>query len=162
MSDNMNDNLNTDQNMGNNPTDSNTPDNLEARVLELENNWKRALADYKNLEKRVAEEKEDIFALSNLVVISQLIPILDNMEMLEAHIKDTGLMLVLKEFKQVLKNNGLEEIDAVGKEFDPTTMEAVEMVEGEPNKVISIDNKGYKIKEKLVRPVRVKVGQVKS
>jgi molecular chaperone GrpE len=76
---------------------------LEEQIQELENNWKRALADYKNLEKRVAEEKEGIVSFSNLVLISELIPVLDNLEMLEKHIDDIGLKLVVKEFKQIAK-----------------------------------------------------------
>ena len=132
---------------------------LEKRVGELENNWKRALADYKNLEKRTAEERDQIISFSNLVLISQLIPVLDNLELMEKHLGDAALSMIVKEFKQVLTNEGLEEIDASGKEFDPITMEAVETVDGEPNKVIEIVQKGYLLKNKLIRPTRVKVGK---
>jgi molecular chaperone GrpE len=140
--------------------DDNTQQNTELeRVKELENNWKRALADYKNLEKRVAEEKQDGLAFSNMILISQLIPVLDNLEMLEKHIDDKGMKLVVKDFKQILQNEGLEEIDTQGKEFDPFNMDAVEMIEGKPNKVIEVLQKGYKLKDKLIRPAKVKVGK---
>lgn len=132
---------------------------LEERIKELENNWKRALADYKNLEKRVAEEREEIVSFSNWVLVSQLIPLLDNLELVQKHTDDEGLKMIIKEFDQILKNEGLEEIQAEGKDFDPMIMDAVEMVEGEPNKVSEVNQKGYKLKDKLIRPAKVKVGK---
>jgi molecular chaperone GrpE len=141
-------------------TDNNVQPNTDLeRMKELENNWKRALADYKNLEKRVAEEKQEGLVFSNLILISQLIPVLDNLEMLEKHIDDTGMKLVVKEFKQILQNEGLEEIETQGKEFDPNLMDAIEMIDGEPNIVIEVLQKGYKLKDKLIRPAKVKVGK---
>jgi molecular chaperone GrpE len=132
---------------------------LEERVGELENNWKRALADYKNLEKRVAEEKEAFVTFSNLILISRLLSVLDNLEMLEKHIDDTGLKLTIRDFKQILTDEGLTEVEALGKDFDPDVMDAIESVEGEENKVVEVTQKGYKLKDKLVRPARVKVGK---
>jgi molecular chaperone GrpE len=135
---------------------------LEERVAELENNWKRALADYKNLEKRTAEEKAELMTLANLVLVAQLLPILDNLELLQKHIEDTGLNMIVKELKQTLENNGLEEINAKGEDFDPLTMDASELVEGEPGKVMEIIQKGYMFKNKLIRPAKVNVGKNKE
>jgi molecular chaperone GrpE len=143
------------------PTEK-TLEELEARISELENNWKRALADYQNLEKRAVEERNNYISFSNLVLISQLLPVLDNLETMERHLNDTGLKMIVKEFHRILQNEGVEEVEALGRKFDPLTMEAVETVEGEPNIVKEIEQKGYLLKGKLVRPARVKVGRTEE
>jgi molecular chaperone GrpE len=135
---------------------------LEERIQELENNWKRALADYKNLERRVDEEKREVISFSNMLLISRLLPILDSLEMLEQHTIDTGLKLTSKQLKQVLEEEGLERINAEDKTFDPDTMDAMETVEGEEGKVVEVIQTGYKLKDKLIRPAKVKVGKSKE
>lgn len=135
---------------------------LEERIQELENNWKRALADYKNLERRVDEEKREVISFSNMLLISRLLPILDSLEMLEQHINDTGLKLTAKQLKQALEEEGLEKVNAEGKDFDPDTMDAMETVEGEQGKIIEVIQTGYKLKDKLIRPAKVKVGKSKE
>ena len=136
---------------------------LKEKCTELENDWKRALADYKNLEKRTAEEKISIIEFSNSVLVESLLPILDNFEMLEQHSDDMGLKLSIKEFKQVLQNAGLKEIEVnVSDDFDHETMDAVETESGEENKITEIIRKGYFFKDKIVRPVSVKVGEGKK
>lgn len=139
--------------------DENKIKELEERVAELENNWKRALADYKNLERRTAEDKEAFFNFSNETLIRSLLPILDNMETLSKHVSDEGLIMILKDLQQTLKSEGVEEIEVENKDFDPETMEAIEMTDGENNKVMEVFNKGYYLKNKLLRPARVKVGK---
>lgn len=131
---------------------------LEQKIYELENNWKRALADYKNLEKRVTEEREEIFKFANQILISKLIFIMDSLEMLGDHLNDMGLNMILKEFRQILNDEGLEEIEAEGKDFDTGVMEAIEMIEGEEGKVIEVTQKGYMLRNKVIRPAKVKVG----
>jgi len=128
----------------------------KSREVELEENWKRALADYRNLEKRVAEEKESVVKLANMILVSRLLPVLDNLEMLEKHVKDEGLRLTVEEFKRILKDEGVEEIEAEGKEFDPNIMEAA--YEDSPVKqliVRRVIHKGYRLQGKLIRPARV-------
>lgn len=132
---------------------------LEKRAESLENNWKRAAADYKNLEKRVAEERADFVAFANAVLLQRILPVLDNLELLETHLNDTGLKLIIKDFKQVLTDVGVKEIETTNKQFDATTMEAVDTIEGDENKVITTEQKGYFLKDKLLRPARVKVGK---
>jgi molecular chaperone GrpE len=131
---------------------------LENKVAELENNWKRALADYRNLQKRTEEEKESLVSFISGMFFKRILPVLDNLEMLEKHIDDQGLKLITKDFRQILVEEGVTEIDAAGKDFDAETMEAIETVAGEKNKIMEIISKGYMLKNKLLRPVRVKVG----
>ncbi len=135
-------------------------DERDEKIKELEESWKRALADYKNLERRFNEEKEVLVAFSNLVLLERLVPILDNLESLVGHIKDAGLEITIKELKDLISDEGVEEISAVGKEFDPLVMEALEIVDGEENKVIEVVQKGYKMNDKVLRPARVKVGKL--
>jgi len=132
---------------------------LEARVKELENNWKRALADYRNLEKRVREEKQEVVKFANSVLLFKLLGIVDNLEMVEKSVADTGLSLILKEFEKVLEEYEVTSFGKSGEEFDADLMVAAELVDGEKDKVIDVLQKGYKIHDKLLRPARVNVGK---
>lgn len=132
---------------------------LEERVAELENNWKRALADYKNLERRTLEEKEEFLNFSNETLIRTLLPIADHMELLVKHVNDRALRMILQDLRHILENEGVSEIETLQKEFDPCTMDAVDTVPGEENKVVEVLAKGYFLKDKLLRPARVKVGK---
>ncbi|OGC50533.1 nucleotide exchange factor GrpE [candidate division WWE3 bacterium RIFCSPHIGHO2_01_FULL_40_23] len=147
--------------MDNNISDQNDQKQNEKdlKVKELEESWKRALADYKNLERRFNEEKEAVVAFSNFILLERLIPVLDNLENLCEHLSDQGLALITKQLSDIIKDEGAEEIEALGKDFDPSSMEASEIVEGEDNKVIEVVLKGYKIRDKVIRPARVKVGK---
>lgn len=134
-------------------------DKQQDRIAELENNWKRALADYRNLEKRVVEEKEAIIKFANSILILKLLPTLDNLELTFEHDKNKGTEMIIKEFKKTLQEEGVEEIEVKGKKFDPELMEAVE---GEGNIVQDVLRKGYFLNEKVLRPTRVKVGKGKK
>ena len=153
--------MNENDNQKVNSDSSNTPNvnDLENRLKEMENNWKRALADYKNLEKRNVEERVEFVSYSNALLISKLLSVLDNLELLEKHNADIGLKLTLKDFRQILNEEGLLEIDAAGKDFDSNVMEAIETIDGEEGIAVEIVSKGYMLKNKLLRPAKVKVGQ---
>lgn len=129
---------------------------------ELEENWKRALADYQNLQKRFAKEKKNVVEFANSVLIMRLFPILDNLEIMEKHSDEEGLRMIIKEFKGVLEDEGVKQIEVEGKDFDSETMEAIESVEGKPGKVVEVIRKGYKFKNKVLRPAEVKVGRTES
>ncbi len=132
---------------------------FDEKIKEFENNWKRALADYKNLEKRSRDEKEALVEFSNIVLIERLLPVLDNFEMIERHSNDMGVKMSIKEFKQILESTGLKEVElGINQNFDHTSMDAIETVAGEKNKIMEIIRKGYFFKNKLIRPASVKVG----
>jgi molecular chaperone GrpE len=125
---------------------------------ELENSLKRALADYQNLERRVEEERRLLTNLSSAVLIEKFLPVLDNLESAQMHLKDEGLEMVIKQFKDILKEEGVEEIEAQGRPFDPNLHEATEVIEGKnDNKIVKILRKGYKINDKVIRPAQVSV-----
>lgn len=131
---------------------------LEEEIVELNNKWKRALADYQNLEKRAAQEKTEFAKFASAALLDKLLPILDSLEKCQAHFKDKGLDLTLDQFKKTLKSEGLEEIKAAGEKFDPQLMDATEMNKGKKNQVVEVVLKGYKLNNKVLRPAKVKVG----
>lgn len=131
---------------------------LEEEIANLTNKWKRALADYRNLEKRTLEEKKEFAQFANASLLDKLLPVLDGLDKCQSHLEDRGLGLILGQLKKALSSEGLEEIRAKEENFDPQLMDAVEMVEGEKNKVVEVILKGYKLNDKILRPAKVKVG----
>lgn len=128
------------------------------QIADLENKWKRALADYANLEKRIEKEKEDFVKFANAQLLDKLLNVLDDLESAEKHLKDKGLTLAGNRFREILKEEGVEEIEVLGRNFDPELMDAVETVDGPKNKVVEVVLKGYKLYGKVLRPAKVKVG----
>jgi len=128
-----------------------------------EEKYKRARADYINLERRTKEQQAEFLKFANSVLILKLLPVLDDLEKAVQKSKDSGLNLVLKNLQEVLKSEGVEEMRIeVGDEFDPRTMEGVATAEGteesaEAQKVNEVLRKGYRMKEKVLRPVQVRV-----
>ena len=139
--------------------DSNELSKLKQRVKELENNWKRALADYQNLEKRATQEKDEFCQWANARVLDKLLPVLDSLQKAVEYHQGKGIKLIWQQFRTILESEGVSEIKAKGENFDPETMDAVEVVEGEKNKVIEEVAKGYLLADKVLRPAKVKVGK---
>lgn len=131
---------------------------LEKRLSDLENKWKRALADYDNLEKRIKKEKERFVKLSNAQLLDKLLTVLDDLELCEKHAKDKGISLACQRFREVIEGEGVEEIKVLGEKFNPKTMDAVEIGPGLKNKVIEVILKGYFLNSEVLRPAKVKVG----
>lgn len=94
----------------------------------------RALADYDNLSKRVERERQDLGKIASIGVIIKLLPVLDNLESAQEHLKDQGLAISVVEFKKVLSEEGLDEIrPKAGDDFNEQEMEAIEVVAGSGN-----------------------------
>ncbi len=130
----------------------------DTRHEELENQLRRTLADYQNLERRIEEERKLLSKLSAALLIEKLLPVLDNLENANVHLKDQGLDLVINQFRDVLTQEGVEEIETEGMEFDPRFHEAIEAEAGEKENMVSrVVTKGYKIEDKVIRPARVVV-----
>lgn len=129
---------------------------LEDKVKELDNNWKRALADYQNLVKRSQEEIISVATYGNRTILLKFLELLDHLEEAQKHLNDTGLELIITQFKNVLKNEDVVEIEVLNKIFDPLYHECVEKKFGErDNLVIEVARKGYLYKDKVLRPARV-------
>lgn len=140
--------------------------NQQQKITELENQLKRAVADYQNLEKRVSEGRSELTNFVGAELTRRLLPVLDHLEQALSGISEDekqsgwvkGVELAVKEFQQVLQSEGLEEIVADG-QFDPALHEAVDMQEGEDNKILEVVRKGYNLNGKVVRAAQVVVGR---
>ncbi|MDP2933639.1 MAG: nucleotide exchange factor GrpE [bacterium] len=131
---------------------------LEKQKAETTEKYLRCLADYQNLEKRTRTEREDFVRFANKELILKLLDVLDTFEKLEAHLKDEGLDLAVKQFQDVLRAEGLEKI-VLGEEFNPEEAECVETVKGKTGEIIEEIRAGYKLKGRIIRTARVKVGK---
>ncbi|MFZ5365745.1 MAG: nucleotide exchange factor GrpE [Patescibacteria group bacterium] len=131
------------------------------QIEDLTNRWKRALADYQNLEKRIDLEKEDFVEFANSQLILKILPAIDSLEKAEKHLKDQGLSLALKQLKEGLTQEGLEKIQTQGKDFNPEEMECIDVCQGEEGKVLDEIRSGYKLGNRVLRVAQVKVGKEK-
>lgn len=150
-------------------------EDLKAKAAKADENWDRLLrltADFDNFKKRSARERLDSIKFANESLISKLIPILDSFDMavtaatgtqgdaLES-IK-TGVEMIHGQLKGILTESGVEEVDATNKDFDPVWHEAVSQQESADvpeGKVLQQIRKGYKLKERLIRPASVVVAK---
>lgn len=125
----------------------------------LENQLKRALADYQNLEKRIASEKSIWILSANKELIKKLLPALDDLYLTNKHLEDEGLRLTIQKFFGILNQEGLTEFHTIGMPFNPESMEAIGTGEGEEGRVIEQVRAGYKLNGSVIRPAQVIVGK---
>ncbi|MGQ9546255.1 MAG: nucleotide exchange factor GrpE [Dehalococcoidia bacterium] len=133
-------------------------------------NWQRAQADLENYVKRAEREKSEMVEFANKVLILELLPVLDDFEIALASLPDDpdkqnwteGIKLIYNKLKGTLEMQGLVEIKAQGEYFDPYLHEAAGEMEGEEGVVIEEIRKGYKFKDRLLRPSMVMVGKGKK
>lgn len=131
--------------------------NLQQQVAELTDKWKRAVADYRNLEMRMVREKEEWVKFGNRALLLQFLEILDDLERAKDHVEDGGLELIVDKFRQLLTEQGVEEMETKG-QFNPELMECTELVAGKKEQIMMVEQKGYLYHGKLLRPAKVKVG----
>jgi molecular chaperone GrpE len=127
----------------------------------------RSQADFDNYKKRAAREKEDAVKYANSSLLQRLVSILDNFELGLAAAKTesaqspiySGMVLVQKQLNDLLEENGLQAIEADGKKFDPNLHEAIahEPSGSAEGTVIRQARRGYRFKDRLLRPARVVV-----
>jgi len=133
-------------------------------------NWQRAEADFSNYKKRAEQERSELVNSANAGLILNILPVLDDLERALASLppKLTGLTwvdgvrLIHRKLQAILEAQGLSEIEAAGQPFDPSLHEAVGYQEGEEGMVIEEVQKGYKLKDKVLRPALVVVGKGKE
>ncbi|MGO4887242.1 nucleotide exchange factor GrpE [Anaerobacillus sp. MEB173] len=141
---------------------------LGQQVEELNNRLLRVQADYDNFRRRTREEKEAAAKYRAQSLVEGLLPVLDNFEralMVTTENEETksllqGMEMVYRQLQESLKNEGVEVIETVGQSFDPHLHQAVMQVESdefESNQVVEELQKGYKLKDRVVRPAMVKV-----
>ncbi|MCI0450548.1 MAG: nucleotide exchange factor GrpE [Chlorobi bacterium] len=138
---------------------------LENQIKELKDRYLRKAAEFDNFKKRTNAEKTEFFAYANEKLISDLLPVLDDFDRIlklydrehDAESFKKGLELVYDKFKKTLEKQGLKEIDSKLKEFDVNLHEAVmqQPSEAEPNTVLDTVEKGYFLKDKVLRHAKV-------
>jgi molecular chaperone GrpE len=146
---------------------------LVAKESEAKSNYDRFLrqvAEFENLKRRSAREREDLSRFANEALIKDLLPIVDNLERAVAHASGggngkpivEGVEMVLKALLDVLARHGVAQISAIGQIFDPCKHEAIAQVESdthEPNAVVEELHKGYSLHDRLLRPSLVSVAK---
>ncbi|CAM3944318.1 nucleotide exchange factor GrpE [Lederbergia lenta] len=143
---------------------------LEAKLAESESRYLRLYADFENFRRRSQLDREagEKYRAQNLV--TNLLPAIDNFERAmqvdldneQAKSLLTGVEMVYRGIIDALKQEGAEQIEAVGEEFDPNLHQAVMQTEEEqygPNIVVEEFQKGYKLKDRVIRPSMVKVNK---
>ena len=143
---------------------------LQAEVEKYKDAALRARAEFDNYRKRVVREKEDAIRYANSSLFEDLLPIIDNFDLGLGAAKNSpeaagivqGLEMVRKQLEDFLRNNGVEIVDALGKDFDPNLHDAVgqeasaEVAEGV---VLRQIRRGFKLRDRLLRPASVVVSK---
>jgi len=113
-----------------------------------------ALADYQNLIRRTNEERGKIARLAARTFLEDLLQPLSHLSMASEQLNDAGLNMVVSQLWQALENNGLQKIDALGKEFDVSTMEATDTGKN-GKKVVKIVRDGYLLNDEVIQHAKV-------
>jgi len=143
---------------------------LQNKLQEMEQRYLRLYADFDNFRRRTKLEFEAAEKYRAQSLVTDLLPALDNFERaLKVEVDDEkaksilqGVEMVYRSLVEALKKEGVEAIESVGKPFDPHVHQAVMQVEDsnyEPNTVVEEFQKGYKLKDRVIRPAMVKVNQ---
>ena len=161
----------TTEEVENKESDQNSSEDVENKVNseieELKNQLLRLQADFVNYKNRTEREKSNSIILANEGLILKLLPVLDNFNRAFAHVNleddaVKGFVMIKDQFESILKSEMVEEIESDGATFDPNLHNAVmtESKDGvDSGIVLETFEKGYKIKDKVIRPSMVKVSE---
>ena len=141
---------------------------LKEELDDLNNKYLRLAADFDNFRKRQAQERESLLKYGAADTLTKILVVLDSFERAKKSLDELddiqgvreGYEVVFKQLIDVLKKVGLEEIEAVGKEFDPNLHEAIARVPSEEhpdNTVVAQMQTGYKLGDRVLRPALVSV-----
>ena len=153
-------------------------EDLKTRAAKADEHWERLLrvtADFDNFRKRAAREKQESVRFANEALLERLIPVVDNFDMALAAAQNTqgegtqslqtGINMIYQQLKQLLIDSGLEEIEASNKPFNPNLHEAVsqrDVADVPEGQVVQQLRKGYKLRERLIRPATVIIARKPS
>ena len=152
----------------NNPSAGGGPESelaaLQKKADEYLNNWKRERADFLNYKKDEVERAGLLAGYAKAGVLFSILPVLDSIDLakksmpeeLQQNSWSVGFMQIGNQIKDFLKKEGMEEIETMGKKFDPNIMEIVQEIEGEESGTVAEElQKGYKMGERVFRPAKV-------
>lgn len=146
----------------------NVLDSKDRELEELNNKLLRLQADFVNFKKRAEKEKESTISYALESFVYSLLPIIDNFQRAMESEEDKednfykGIEMIYQQLIKVLNENGIEEIKCLGEEFDHNFHHAVFMEESEEyeaGKITEVLQRGYKLKDKVIRPSMVKVAK---
>lgn len=138
----------------------------DKQLEEINNKLLRLQADFLNYKTRTEKEKFKYYNDAIEDLVCEMLPILDNFERALENLESDenlsqGVEMILNQFINLLKKYGVEEIDALGKKFDPKLHHGVstEELDEEEDIVVEVFQKGYKLKDKVIRPSMVKISK---
>lgn len=137
-------------------------EHLEQKICNLDNQLKRAVADYINLQRRVEDEKREVIRFANRELLLALLPAFHSLFLAGKHTQDQGVQLTIKSVLEVLKSAGVERVKTEKQKFNAEFMEAVEVVDGQDGVVVEEVRPGFTLYGKLLTPAVVKVGGKKE
>ncbi|NJN67679.1 MAG: nucleotide exchange factor GrpE [Chloroflexaceae bacterium] len=140
----------------------------ETQMNEYKDQWLRSVADFKNYKRRAESERDELKRNANAGLLLKLFPILDDIERaaenVPAEVAATpwweGMRMITQKLLVLLETEGVTPIAAEGQEFDPNLHHAVtyEEARGQENSVLEVLQKGYMLRDRVLRPAMVKVG----
>ena len=143
----------------------------EEKLAEFNDRYLRLMAEFDNYRKRMMKEKAELYKTAGEKVITNILPVLDDMERAEKSLQSAenveavgeGIKLIMEKFANVLSKEGLQKIDTQNTAFDTDFHEAIAMVPGQPEelkgKVIDCVQTGYMLNDKVIRHAKVAVAQ---
>ncbi|HWQ11498.1 MAG TPA: nucleotide exchange factor GrpE [Roseiflexaceae bacterium] len=142
---------------------------LEKELAEYKDSYLRAAADYRNFKRRTDQERADLIRSASAGLLLKLLPVMDDLERAMQSVTPEveqsawygGFKLIPQKLQTILESEGVRPIEALGQDFDPNKHEAViyEAADGQEGKVIAELQRGYTLRDKVLRPTMVKVGQ---
>jgi len=141
------------------------------KIKELEDQLLRSKAEFINFKKRIEGETVKLLKYSDAEIVASLLPVIDDFEralkMDDTHSEEIikykeGVAIIHDKLVNILKNFSVTEIDALDKEFDPEFHQGVVIEEDKtkaPNVVLEVMQKGYMLKDKVIRPAMVKINK---
>lgn len=156
-----------------------TDSNLKEQLAELEKQkqeylagWQRSKADFLNYKKGEMARFERFIDIASQGMIIKILPLLDNLYLAEKNLPEDlkkdqyvqGILQIKIQLESLLKNQGVEYMETIGKQFDPQFHEVIEEVDSdkEPNTIVEEIQKGYLINQNLLRPAKVKISKNKT
>jgi molecular chaperone GrpE len=137
-----------------------------AKAEEYLLSWQRAQADFTNFRRRLEQDKTEFVKYAESDILLRLLPILDDMDRATRSVPEElkgnpwvqGMEGIARKFRAALEGAGLTPINALGQQFDPSVHEAMMHVPGQADRVMAEYERGYKLKDRVLRPARVAVG----
>ena len=162
--------LENDSNAGSNENNDNDKATLEAKVAELNDKYLRLYSEFDNFRKRTIREKQELSKTAGEDVFKSILPVIDDFEramrssenITDVAVLQEGVKLIYNKLKNSLQQKGLEQMDSIGKDFDPDVHEAITNIpaptEDMKGKVVDEVEKGYMLNGKIIRFAKVIVG----